>query len=236
LFSFWVLSKIIPEFEENLQSLTHRDTIIEIIINIENLNWNRAKELWILDVMKYNERIRDNTISLFGSENNRFLKFLSIYQEHALIQSCNTLCKENGRIIREDADKMFFRKSKNIINLYSGYLGICKKCKSKISGEISFNNNPSFIFIESFHSNIYFDQIPLHLTIKNNQYRLLCATIHKPGHFLSIFNINDFLYLIDDLDQSTVLLSKLNSSQFIDKNDNTILKSLNVTVCLYFKM
>jgi hypothetical protein len=118
----------------------------------------------------------------------------------------------------------------------TGLNPICKKCKSKISGEISFNNNPSFIFIESFHSNIYFDQIPLHLTIKNNQYRLLCATIHKPGHFLSIFNINDFLYLIDDLDQSTVLLSKLNSSQFIDKNDNTILKSLNVTVCLYFKM
>jgi hypothetical protein len=236
LFSLWVLSKIVPNFIENLPNLKHRDKIIEIISNIESLNWNGAKELWILDVMKYNENVKNNTISLFGSEDNRFLQFLSEYQEHALIQSCNISCRENGKVIREDASKIFFKKSQNVIKLYSGYINYCKKCKKKITSQIRFKKNPSFIFIESMHSNIRFYQIPIYLTIAKIKYRLLCATVHKPGHFESIFNINEFLYLIDDLNQSTTYLTKLNSSQSIDKNDNLIFESLKVTVCLYFKM
>lgn len=52
----------------------------------------------------------------------------------------------------------------------------------------------------------------------------------------SIFNIDGFLYFIDDLNQSATYLTKLNSSQSIDKNDNHIFERLKVTVCLYFKI
>jgi len=71
------------------------------------------------------------------------------------------------------------------------------------------------------------DQIPLRITIDNSRFALLCVTIHKPGHFVSVFVINERFYLIDDLDQST--------TQLIDAQDER-LKSFNVSVCLYFNM
>jgi hypothetical protein len=77
------------------------------------------------------------------------------------------------------------------------------------------------------NQNIFLDQIPTNLTIDNFNFRLICVTIHKPGHFVSVFNINDTFYLIDDLDQST--------TQLIDVKDE-LLNGLNVSASLYFKL
>jgi hypothetical protein len=40
LFSFWVLSKIIPHFVEKLPPLQETKVLEEIIINIQNKVWN----------------------------------------------------------------------------------------------------------------------------------------------------------------------------------------------------
>ena len=227
LFAFWVLFKIVPDFFEKILPLDQRETIIEIVEKIQNNDWNEAKELWIIKVMKYNRRIKDGTISLFGSKSSHFLDYLSKYQEHKLIQSCKTRCSENGKAIRDDSDKIFFRFVRKKLCLYSGLLGKCRKCRSNISSTIRFKNNPFFLFIESINQNIFLNQIPLNITIDNLRFALLCVTIHKPGHFVSVFIINERFYLIDDLDQST--------TQLIDAQDDR-LKSLNVSVSLYFKM
>ena len=131
LFSFWVLFKIVPDFIESKRLLNHTETIIEIIENIQNYNWNKAKELWILKVMLYNGTVKDNSISLFGSESTHFLDYLSEYQEHKFIQSCQISCQKNGKDIRDDSDKIFFKNCRNKIYKYSGFFKKCRKVNQK---------------------------------------------------------------------------------------------------------
>jgi hypothetical protein len=54
--------------------------IKSITSNIEQNNWNKAKELWILKIMNYDiSYIDNNDISLFGSEDLMFFQYFSKY-------------------------------------------------------------------------------------------------------------------------------------------------------------
>ena len=64
MFSLWVLSKLIPEFFSRLTQHNHSTILTEIIHNIDNYNWNNAKMLWYIDIMKMNLRNKKN-ISFF---------------------------------------------------------------------------------------------------------------------------------------------------------------------------
>jgi len=53
LLSLWILSKIVPDFRLNLSIYELSDSLIRIVDSIENINWKKAKEIWIIEVMKY---------------------------------------------------------------------------------------------------------------------------------------------------------------------------------------
>ena len=56
LFALWYLSNHIENFQVNIPELEQTQTLIDIIKNINNYNWNKAKELWIVKSMKIKEK------------------------------------------------------------------------------------------------------------------------------------------------------------------------------------
>lgn len=220
LYAFWVAYKIEATFFERMPSLEHTETIKSIIMNINNLNWNQAKEFWITKIMKYNEKIANKEITLYGSESNRFIRHINEFQKHILVQVCGANCSKNKNvIIQRDCDKIYFKKIQKKVEIYSGYDDICSECQSKITCEINFENNPNFLFIESIHSNILYNDLPKIAKINGKSYKLLCSTIHQNDHFSSLFLINNFIFKIDDLDKSFI-----NLDFDLNKRKNKILK------------
>jgi hypothetical protein len=141
LFAFWVASKIQQSFLESIPSLDQTDTIKRIISEINNIKWDLAKELWIKNIIKYNENTKKNSISLFGSESDYFTRHISEYQNHRLIQLCSKNCNLNQNvIIQTNFDKIYFKKQKGNVILYSGFERKCKNCKENISCEIVFKH------------------------------------------------------------------------------------------------
>lgn len=113
LFAFWFLFKISPNFLEGLNEIDElkTQTLKNIIQNIDKLNWNKAKELWILKIMNIEVLPEASSISLFGSELNQFTRYLSDFQKHQIIQKCKLNCVFNENlIIREDSDVIYFKK------------------------------------------------------------------------------------------------------------------------------
>ncbi len=55
LFAFWVMFKVNNDLIEGFKSFNNEqyDIIKDIIDKIENHNWNKAQELWIIKIMKY---------------------------------------------------------------------------------------------------------------------------------------------------------------------------------------
>jgi hypothetical protein len=230
LYAFWVAHKNEDSFLEQIPLLKHTETIKEIIKNINDLEWNIAKELWIKNIMHYNEEIRKKSITLYGSESNRFIRHINEYQQHHLIQICSENCNRNRNvIIQSNCDKIYFKKINNKVNIYSGFDGLCSECKAPIKSEITFENNPNFLFIESIYSNIFLNDLPKTINIRGISYKILCSTIHQNDHFLSIFSINDYLFKIDDLDRSFVHLENN-----LKKRKNFILKEAT-SVSFYYR-
>ena len=133
-----------------LPDLAPTETIKSIIYNIDKLNWNRARELWIINVMNY----KQNLVQLFT-----------------------------------------FHKM---------------KCQNQINAHIEFVNSPNLIYIES-GPNITLDEITQLITINKINFHLLCTTLHKPNHFVGIFELNGQKYAVDDLDNRVVLLHPFNA-------------------------
>ncbi|RNA19623.1 hypothetical protein BpHYR1_031192 [Brachionus plicatilis] len=52
-----------------------------------------------------------------------------------------------------------------------------------------FIKKPTYIYIHSINNNIYIEDLPKIITIEYCKYRYLYSTVHKPGHFLRIFEI-----------------------------------------------
>jgi hypothetical protein len=120
LFAFWVASKVNPSFLQQIPLLNNTEAIKSIVAKIDNLEWNDAKELWILNIMKYDEKEK-RAISLFGSESNRFLRHIQEYQKHILIQFCSPECNQNGNVIvQENCDKIYLKKIDNKVQIQCG--------------------------------------------------------------------------------------------------------------------
>jgi hypothetical protein len=205
LFAFWVASQIEISFMEHIPLLNQTETIKSIVSNINCLKWDEAKELWINNIIKYDKNIKDKTISLYGSESNRFISHISEYQNHILIQLCNSDCNLNKNVIIQDnCTKIYFKKIKGKVVKYSGFKGKCDNCRGNISCDILFENKPNFIYVESINSNILLSELTKLISIGGISYRFLCSTIHKNEHFFSVFEINNNLFKIDDLDQSFI--------------------------------
>lgn len=214
LLGFWYLNTINNNiFKDN--NLNNNLKIQEIISNIELVDWNKAKELWINDILNLEQPIVNKTISVFGSEERFFICKVREYQRHQLLQKCKENCIQNENlIVCEDAKNLFFKKIKNVIQIYSGFNGKCVQCHSKTSTIIKFYFKPQFIFIQSMFSDIKINELPEILIIDGNRYKLVCSTIHLRDHFIGVFKIGNKMHQIDDLDQSFIEYDESKNRRF----------------------
>jgi hypothetical protein len=228
LFAFWVMFKVNNDLIEGFKSYNNEqyDIIKDIIDKIENHNWNKAKELWIIKIMKYKISSSIKNISLFGSEDLMFFSYLSKYQEYQIVQKCQPTCINNNSIYRSSSTYIFFRKENNIPKLFFGYTEKCRFCSESITTDIIFINQTKFLFIQPSEMNIVFSELPREILVDDQRFKLLCATLHTEladGHFVGMFNFNNDIYIVDDLNQSVEILSRKS-----DYNKN------NVSGTLYY--
>lgn len=201
-------------------------TIIEnIILDINNLNWDKAREIWINYIFESNDRPfkRDGIkqLSLYGSEVEYFVKYMVSHQKHELWQKCGSNCINNLKnIISYDSEFIFFKKENNRIKFYSCFSEKCTQCGSNIISEIKFIKKPSFVYIQSIDSNIYIHDLPKVISIENCTYRFLYCIVHRPGYFLGIFEINSFLYVVDDITGDVRYLQSANNQFNQKETDN----------------
>ena len=228
LFAFWVMFKVNNDLLEGFKSYNNEqyDIIKAIIDQIQNINWNQAKEMWILKMMKYKIRSSLKNISLYGSEDVMFFSYISKYQEYQMVQKCQPTCIKNNSIYRSTSTYIFFQKENNIPKLFFGYTKKCRLCSVSITTDIIFINQTKFLFIQPSQMNMVISELPKEIMLNDQRFKLLCATLHTQladGHFVGVFNFNNNLYIVDDLNQS---VEKLTTKSDYNKN--------NVSGTLYY--
>ena len=88
LLALWYLSKLISSFLENIPvNFSISALINEIVHEIDNKQWDRAREIWILQVVKTFQVNRGN-ISLFGGVDEMFINYFLNVQSHRRLQRC----------------------------------------------------------------------------------------------------------------------------------------------------
>jgi hypothetical protein len=108
------MNKINYNLIEGFKSFnTAKYEIIKSIIHyIDQKNWNKAKEMWILKIMEYKISSSITNISLFGSESLMFFNYIMRYQEYQLIQKCQQMCNNNNSIYRSNSSYIFFQMAR----------------------------------------------------------------------------------------------------------------------------
>ena len=165
------------------------DRIIKLSLTVE---WNRAKSIWILEILKLEPTRRK--FSTFGEEFNFFIK------QFNKIQLINYECCNN---IFYSNDQLYFEYDElNNLVLSSNIERKCVKC-DKACFSKKFSKTPLWIIIQNLiKSNqqklIVYD-LPTEITIDNSKYCLLISTYLVHSHFKSIFLINDCFYGYDDM-------------------------------------
>jgi hypothetical protein len=142
--ALWFINKIDNIFIQNIPILEYSQTLREIIImSKEQLDWNKAKQLWVLNIMDL-KPLNQNEFSVFGSVTGRFSDYLLNYQLHQLRQLCDTNCVLNKkRILSEDSARILIIKQRNRVKVDSLFSGRCINCNTMISTEIIFKHNSS---------------------------------------------------------------------------------------------
>ena len=231
LFALWVLSKLMSNFHQLNAFLEHTDALNEIILNIEMFNWNNARQIWYTKVMKLNYRNKKK-LCFFGTVEDMFLKYMYSYQTHDLIQNCSIDCIYNGNtLISEKSDLLQFGKTDNGVKVVTETTNQCLMCLNRVTCDIRFRNNPLFVFIET-NSHLTINELPKVCELDSKSFKLLCAIfyIENIKHFVSVFEIDNNNYLVDDMKIGALLLSpQLN----LGKNDIDYY-SLFVSSALYY--
>ena len=229
LFAFWVLSRLISDFQEKIPQLVHTRAIKEIIKEIENFEWDKARQIWYETVMQ--ESLKTKKVNFYGEVEVFFLKYMYIYQTHNLIQICTQNCNNNGNlIIAENSGIINFGRLKNTgIGIVTDLTFKCSSCRSRVTCEVHFINNPNFIFMETT-SHFKINEVPKQFRIQHKTYNFLCAILHfrQRRHFVSIFEIENKNYLIDDLSPNSAIELKNNNSKHL------IYFSSNISSALYY--
>lgn len=204
LLALWVINKINSNFINSLSSKGPTLIIKQIIEKIEIFDWNTARQLWIVNVMKFN--INSKNISLYGSEYEMFKKYVSIYQLYNLKQKCDKKCINNNKISNKDGNILAFKKKNNKLEIYTFNNKRCKECNMNITYQYNFIEQPNILFFDSL-DDIFLDEIPKSITLNKRNYRLLCTTLnYDKTHFISIFEINNQRYIVDDTKKNIILL------------------------------
>ena len=64
------------------------------------------------------------------------------------------------------------------------------------------------------NTNIFISDIPKEKVLEKKTFRLLCSQIHHRGHFYGIFEINNTLFVVDDLQKACTKLSDSNKANW----------------------
>lgn len=221
LYAFWFMSKINATFIENIPRVEHSNSIKQIIQFIENENWIKAKEVWILNIAKYSlDRI--SSIDFFGTQYDHFLTYIKNFQHHSLVQKCQKNCRLNGMIIRDDSDRIFFKRLRSKVNIYSCFTEKCDECGVKIVPTINFSLSPNFLFIESAFGDIYLKDLPKIIKIDEKDFFFVGTTLSKTNHFISVFDYHESLYVVDDLGQKMNSLKNSETEREIIELSSTV--------------
>ena len=205
-FALWALSKLQPNFNALIPNVNEKPLLIELIKLIDSLEWNMAKQHWLIEFMHSSLPIVSKQVDFWGSERGKFLKYIESFQKYDLLQFCSINCIYNGAIITQTSI-IYFEKIINVV-LSLPYTGLCPNCGTRINCEINFSiNEPNFIFKESQTSNIVFDELPKELLINNKRFKLLCGTgfVHQRNHYIGIIELNNNLYVIDGLREGGII-------------------------------
>ena len=229
LFSLWVLSKLVPSFKENIPKLQNTHSLIELIEKIDSYEWDRARQIWYTKIMKMDIN-GGKSVNFYGTVEEFVIKYMYEYQVHELIQKCDKSCYLNGTVISEKACVLHFGKLRTKeIAIVTDVLNKCSNCDQRVICNIRFRHNPNFIFIETT-SFLKLKELPLKLDIQNNSYKLLNIIfhLHHKKHFVSVFEVSNQKYLIDDLDATATLLEENELHNGINFFE------LNISSALYF--
>jgi hypothetical protein len=180
--------------------------IKQIILKIETCNWNEARQIWYTKIMKMNVRNKQQ-ISFFGTVEDMFLKYMYIYQKHDMIQHCSTGCIKDKSILSERSDILHFaRKKNNKVEIVSDISNKCLNCQNQIAFDVRFVYEPCFLFIET-NSHLKVNELPKTIVLNNKIFKLLSMILFKKEikHFVSIFEIQNNKYLVDDLKNNEAL-------------------------------
>jgi hypothetical protein len=233
LFAFWVLNYEKPKLIDTIADKKLKDNIKKIVQNIEKLEWDDAKQHWLVSVMKYNENPVSNTISLWGSLHDRFVHFFITEQTHNLKQFCRKNCILNNQLVSEGREILMFEKSKNDVKLHAFPYKNCKECRKKALWEFEFIKDPRILFIEPANRST-FDKIPKVLQLGNKKFRLLMCHLHMPSHFVGIFIVNNKTYLVDDLTRKSIFLPPFTTLDTRTRNELNKYFFTNTAMSMYY--
>ncbi len=113
---------MIPDLIQNLPKLEETKVLETIIKNIENKEWNTARQNWYTQIMK-KDISNTKTVDFFGEVEQFFLKYMYVFQTHNLVQKCSNDCINNGNmILSENSGIIGYAKLKHKnISIVSSY-------------------------------------------------------------------------------------------------------------------
>ncbi len=232
----WTIFYRAPNFLDNYNLLWQTAFLKEIINNIERKNFNKAKETWIVDILKFNQVER--SISLYDTQSEVFTDILGDFQSYVTYQLCTVDCPLYNSINRlgEGFHIFFHRDKNNDLQVYTGLTHRCRNCDAVTSTRLVFNTIPTFLFIQSMNYDIFYQEIPRQITLNNIQYSLISCTLLRPGdensvaHFIAVFHLFGRDYLVDDLTRSCDLLEPYQRTKVYNtrSSENTVY-NINIT-------
>ena len=105
----------------------------------------------------------------------------------------------------------------------------CSRCKMRTTCYVRFKNSPILIFLETM-SHFKYKELPKTFEFDNKNYQLLCVIFHRPDieHFVSVFEIENNQYLVDNMVKNKAPLLKSNNECGINYFD------FNISSALYY--
>ena len=209
LLAIWCIFKIKPSFPDIIkENILYKNLFYylnKVLDYIENDQWDKAKSLWILDVIK----LKPNDNFTFSTYKDEFLFFLKHFQGY---QALEYFCQKCKKKVGTDFELLYLQKHESLTFLTYKETIICSKCKSGIRP--TFIKIPQFVFVQTISVDILLPNIPLNITIGNHSFNFLCCTFNDMNyHFKSIFCKNEAFFAIDN--EVNSYEQKVNQDHFI---------------------
>ena len=202
LLGFWAASKLSLKFIDliNNSTCSLKIQLLEVIELIEQNDWDRAKTQWLIDINQMNSS-KNSLIDAFGCQYDLFVKHVIEFQLHHVKSTCvcgreNFYLSKNIEMDLDENNRPFFMLNKKV----------CTYCSNLLAPCVEFQQTSPFLIIENvYNKEIKNTDLDKLFEINGIRYKLLFCThfIQHLNHFISLFDIDNMTYLIDDLKRNT---------------------------------